>query len=466
MMIKFQATLTPRQKFAILLWDFVVLLGTLALSYFFRIGPVNQSVFYATAFWLIPVAILVFYYVFGAYDLDGRVRLRDLYLRSFLGTVLGFLCIIGLNYFLAKERMGVFGRGVLLPALAMHFVLSLLYRTWIWKWFHVRATKAEWLILATSDSMNLLVKEAQKYDWKGKYSFLIANEPSTVQGLGSSQVRFNIAGAWNDLEKNLEKSWTGLVIAVPWRELPVDLGSSLMKARLSGQSVIEISEFFERTFRKIPVDFLGAEWFIFEKGFALLHNPLGLRIKRLFDLICALGLLFITWPFMLLTALAIRMETTGAALYKQVRTGQSGRTFTILKFRSMGMNAEKSGAQWAAQKDPRVTKVGKFIRLTRLDELPQLINILKGEMSFVGPRPERPEFNSELEKQLPFYGLRHLVRPGLTGWAQVNYPYGASVEDAKEKLQYELFYIKNHSLFLDLQIVLKTVKVVLFGQGR
>jgi len=465
MMIKFQATLTPRQKSVILFWDFLVLLALLALSFYFRFGYLSSEVLRATAFWLIPLVVLIFYYVFGAYDLDGRVRLRDLYLRSFLATVLGFLVVIGLNYFLAKERMGIFGRGVLLPALAMHFALSLFYRSAIWQWFHARATKAEWLILATEASIDLLLKEAEKYAWKGKYFFLTAEGLKSHKG-AQSKVHFDLLGNWDELGKNLQRSWTGVVVAVPLRDLPQNLGSILMKARLSGQSVIEISEFFEQTFRKIPVDFLGPEWFIFEKGFELLHNPLGLRIKRLFDLLCASTLLLITWPLMLLTAIAVRLETSGSALYRQVRTGQGTRDFVILKFRSMGANAEKGGAQWALQKDPRVTKVGKFIRLTRLDELPQLINILKGEMSFVGPRPERPEFNSSLEAQIPFYGLRHLVRPGLTGWAQVNYPYGASLEDAKEKLQYDLFYIKNHSLSLDLQIVLKTVKVVLFGQGR
>jgi len=282
----------------------------------------------------------------------------------------------------------------------------------------------------------------------------------------AGQVQFNRSGNWSDLDENLQRNWSGLVIAVPWKDLPADLGQSLMKARLSGHSVVEISEFFERTFRKVPVDFLGPEWFVFEKGFALLSNPLGLRIKRLFDLLGALGLLLLVWPLMLIAALAVKLESPGSALYRQVRSGLGGNDFTILKFRSMGMDAEAGGAQWAVKKDPRITKVGKFIRLTRLDELPQLINVIKGEMSFVGPRPERPEFNSELEKKIPFYSLRHLVRPGLTGWAQINYPYGASVEDAKEKLQYELFYIKNHSLYLDLQVVLKTIKVVLFGQGR
>jgi len=164
--------------------------------------------------------------------------------------------------------------------------------------------------------------------------------------------------------------------------------------------------------------------------------------------------------------LAVVIESRGGALFKQARVGKSGRSFTIYKFRSMRSDAEKDGAQWAVTNDARVTRVGKFIRTSRLDELPQLFNVIRGDMSFIGPGPERAEFNQNLEKQIPFYNVRHLVRPGITGWAQVLFPYGASVEDAKEKLQLELYYIKNYSPLLDLMIILKTVSVVLLGRGR
>ena len=172
------------------------------------------------------------------------------------------------------------------------------------------------------------------------------------------------------------------------------------------------------------------------------------------------------WPLMVLVALAIRLESEGPVLFRQIRTGRNNREFRILKFRSMRTDAEADGARWAQREDPRATKVGRFIRLTRLDELPQLINVLRGEMSFIGPRPERPEFVRELEKSIPFYDFRHVVRPGITGWAQVLYPYGSSVNDSREKLQYDLYYIKNYSLALDLVIIFKTARVVLSGSGR
>ncbi len=471
-MIKF-TTLTPRQKFFILCFDFAILMGSLILSFYLRMGEVNRELLTANAFWFIPLIIVIFYYILGTYDLDGKVKLKDLYFRSLLGSLLGFLIIIGINYFLAKQRMGIFGRGILIPSLLLHYLASVVFRTWLWRWFSSKAIEMEWLILADESSIDLLIHEAKKSNWRGRYYFLLPPEEfkrvdwdKKFVSLNSSNIQFKAFGSWLELEQKINRLWTSIVVAVSWREFPADLSRMLMMARLSGQSVLEISEFYERNFRKIPIDFLGPEWFIFEKGFELLHNPLGLRIKRLCDLFLALLLLLIVWPLMLLAALMVKIESSGPALYRQIRTGQGGRTFTILKFRSMGTNAETAGAQWASNNDPRVTKVGKVIRLTRIDELPQLINVLKGEMSFVGPRPERPEFNETLDKEISFYNLRHLVRPGLTGWAQINYPYGASREDAKEKLQYELFYIKNHSLLLDMQVVLKTIKVVLFGQGR
>jgi exopolysaccharide biosynthesis polyprenyl glycosylphosphotransferase len=188
--------------------------------------------------------------------------------------------------------------------------------------------------------------------------------------------------------------------------------------------------------------------------------------KRLFDILASGTLLLLTLPLMLITAILIPLENRGPVFYSQERVGQGGKPFKVLKFRSMRVDAEKDGRpQWAREKDSRVTRVGSFIRKTRIDELPQILNVLKGEMSFVGPRPERSFFVEQLIQQIPYYNYRHNVKPGITGWAQIRYPYGASVEDAIEKLQYDLYYVKNHSLFLDLIILFQTMQVILFGQG-
>jgi exopolysaccharide biosynthesis polyprenyl glycosylphosphotransferase len=189
-------------------------------------------------------------------------------------------------------------------------------------------------------------------------------------------------------------------------------------------------------------------------------------VKRAFDIVASLLLLILAMPLVLLAAIAVKLESRGPAFYRQRRVGLYNQAFDILKLRSMRVDAEAAGkAQWAAQDDPRVTRVGRFIRKVRIDELPQAWTVLKGEMSFVGPRPERPQFVRQLEQQLPYYAERHMVKPGITGWAQINYPYGASVEDARHKLEYDLYYAKNYSPFLDLLILLQTLRVVLWPQG-
>ncbi|MDK1289589.1 exopolysaccharide biosynthesis polyprenyl glycosylphosphotransferase [Pseudoalteromonas sp. B95] len=214
------------------------------------------------------------------------------------------------------------------------------------------------------------------------------------------------------------------------------------------------------------VELLGSSYFLHQKAFSILSTKRTQIAKRVIDLAAAITLLLFTLPISIITALLIKLESKGPVFYKQKRTGLYNEEFEVIKFRSMAQNAEASGAQWAKKNDSRVTKVGKFIRKTRIDELPQIINILRGEMSIVGPRPEREFFIKNLEKEIPYYRFRHAVKPGITGLAQVCFPYGESLEDAIWKHKYDTYYIKHHSTFLDLKILLKTVKVVIFGMGR
>jgi sugar transferase (PEP-CTERM system associated) len=238
----------------------------------------------------------------------------------------------------------------------------------------------------------------------------------------------------------------------------------LLDCRVRGIPVTDLSAFYEKVRGEVPIETLKASWLIYGSGFE--QGNVRTLIKRAFDLAASVVLFAATLPLMIVTALAIKVESPGPVIYRQVRTGRAGRPFTVLKFRSMRADAEKDGvAQWAKPGDARVTRVGRVIRKLRIDELPQLINVLRGEMSFVGPRPERPEFVAKLKEQIPFYDLRHSVKPGLTGWAQVRYSYGASVEDARTKLQFDLYYVKNHSLFLDILILFETARVILFREG-
>lgn len=255
-----------------------------------------------------------------------------------------------------------------------------------------------------------------------------------------------------------------IVVAVRERRggaLPI---AELLECRLSGVRIIDLPAFFERQTGIVPLESVNASWFIFAEGFD--SGAARDLVKRVFDLTVSAALLIVSLPIMIITALAIKLESRGPVFYTQERVGQFGKPFTIYKFRSMYTDAEKDGLpQWARQNDDRTTRVGRIIRRLRIDELPQLINVFLGQMSFVGPRPERPYFVQELTAQIPYYNARHSLKPGITGWAQVRFPYGASVEDAMGKLQYDLYYVKNHSLFLDLMILLLTVQVVILGKG-
>jgi sugar transferase (PEP-CTERM system associated) len=242
--------------------------------------------------------------------------------------------------------------------------------------------------------------------------------------------------------------------------------TELHECRLVGANVIDIASFIERESGKIPLILIPPSWMAYGNGYRISRQLVRMS-KRLFDILISLLLLVMVWPIILVTAVLIRLESGPGApiLYQQTRVGLRGKPFKIYKFRSMKIGAETNGAIWAQKGDQRVTAVGAFIRKYRIDELPQLFNILHGEMSFIGPRPERPEFVEQLSRNLPYYDVRHQLKPGLTGWAQICYSYGSSEEDALEKLQYDLYYVKNFSFLLDTLILIQTVEVILFGKG-
>lgn len=252
-----------------------------------------------------------------------------------------------------------------------------------------------------------------------------------------------------------------LVVASGYREiLPF---RDLLNCKMAGIGVTDHTSFWERETREIDLDEINPNWMLFSHGFRM--GPVRTLVKRGVDLVIALALLVLTSPVLLLTALSLILQGGGPVLYRQERVGLHGKVFTIIKFRSMRVDAEKEGPRWAAANDSRITPVGNFIRKTRIDELPQIFNVLKGDMSIVGPRPERPVFVDALSSQIPYYMERHLAKPGITGWAQINYPYGATEKDARMKLAYDLYYIKNRNIFLDVIIILQTLEVLLWNSG-
>jgi sugar transferase (PEP-CTERM system associated) len=287
--------------------------------------------------------------------------------------------------------------------------------------------------------------------------------PTREEGISVPRERLTPAGmSIPDLVSRLRVD--EIVVAVREQRggvLPVD---QLLACRTFGVRVTDLSAFYERMRGEMPVEALKASWLIYGKGFR--QGLLRRTVKRAFDVAMSALLLVLALPVILVAAIAIFFESPGPVIFRQERVGRGGRTFVLLKLRSMRADAESDGKpRWASVQDDRITPVGRLIRKLRIDELPQLWNVLKGEMSLIGPRPERPGFVEELSKQIPFYAVRHTVHPGITGWAQVRCEYGASVEDAKRKLQFDLYYVKNHSLVLDLLVAVETIRVVLSGKG-
>jgi sugar transferase (PEP-CTERM system associated) len=257
---------------------------------------------------------------------------------------------------------------------------------------------------------------------------------------------------------------TEVVLALEERRNALPLGD-LLRIKTTGVTVHDYSSFLERETGRVDLDSLNPSWLIFSDGFSA-GRRLSSWGKRAFDVLVSVSLLLVTAPLVAVCALLVKLESKGPAFYRQRRVGLYGQAFDVIKLRSMRTDAEVGGkAVWAQKDDPRVTRVGRVIRKLRIDELPQAWSVLKGEMSFVGPRPERPQFVADLEARLPYYAERHVVKPGITGWAQINYPYGASIEDAREKLEFDLYYAKNYTPFLDLLILLQTARVVIWPEG-
>ncbi len=354
------------------------------------------------------------------------------------------------------------GSSVVVTALCLFLVAVLTWRLLFYRIADSRRLEERVLIVGTGSAARTVARQILvQRDFGYRLVGFVDDDPAS-QVIGAT--RTALLGSPSDIPKIIETYHVDrIVVGLRDRRgrLPIQ---ELMHAKLSGVRVEDATATYERITGKILVDNLRPSWLIFSDGFHV--SRLTRATKRVMDLGLGLFGAVVGAPLMVLTGLAIWLETGRPVLYRQERVGENGRTFTLYKFRSMRTDAESSGTPvWARERDDRVTRVGRVIRKTRLDELPQLWNVLRGDMSFVGPRPERPFFVDQLSAEIPFYPQRHAVKPGLTGWAQVKYRYGASVEDAMEKLRYDLYYIKNLSLGFDLTIMFDTVKVILFGKG-
>lgn len=421
--------------------------------------------------WRSPILYgLILVYLLGLYLADTyrlEIKLSGLWtservLFGILATVTVITSCIYLTGLWGSEP--IVGRGILFISVGLFSIWAISWRLLTGKWVKITDEKSRFLVLGSGEQALRFGLEYQSFHSKTDFVFLAKNNLEINPTIESE--RNFIIDNFDNFSTWSQQSWSGVLIDDTLDNLSHEMIRELMEMRLKGVYVYSLANFCEQYWQKIPPSYIQDDWFAFTSGFSILHNRINIKLKKVIDKVAAALLLILTFPLFLLVAIAIKLDSPGPILYSQVRTGLNGKKFKVYKFRSMCQNAEQKGIQWAKKRDPRITRVGFVLRLTRIDELPQIWNVLKGEMSLVGPRPERPEFDLQLREEIPYYDVRYLVKPGITGWAQVCYPYGSSVEDAYQKVAYDLYYIKNYSLLLDLKIAFKTLRVMILGKGR
>lgn len=449
----------PWQRAGLLLLagDVGVLAGLYSVAHYLRLQFWPDL--FSIPFGVVLVALVLTLYIVDVYRIEIPVSKSRLPITTAFGSILSIFVSAMFVYFMGPLQFdSIFGRGVMPVAMIMFSIWGAWSRYALSQWAESRQGENRWLFIGDTENLAAFMSDFQiparemmiladpQSEVAPEYAELVKGEPGQLSSINTDGV-------------------TNTVIATEHEFSDKDI-SVLMKLRASGASVHNLTAIYEEYQSKVPILHLKHGWFINSSGFYLLQNATGLKIKRLLDLLFSVFLLVLTLPLTLLVALLIKLDSPGPVFYAQSRYGLNSRQFQVLKFRSMIADAEKDGARWAETDDPRITRVGRIIRKMRIDEIPQLWNVMKGDMSFIGPRPERPEFISMLEKEIPFYELRHLIKPGITGWAQVMYPYGSSIEDAIQKLQYDLYYIKNYTVLLDFVILMKTLRIIIWQKGR
>ena len=419
--------------------NFSYLFGILTVAmYFIGLIIINRGLGFRNA--MIIVSALIAYYIANVYNVaTNKYKLKDMttviVINGILMTITTF------------SKIFTFYEGIILFGIITIFQIAFRYIV------IMGVVEKERVVFVGENDYTEDLLESVKKD--GQYVFVISLNNTDMKALGKE-----ILELYNTKKFDVLVDFTDKLLRDP------KITEKLLQYKLEGLQYYNYLEFYETYENKLPISHLSPKWFLENTGFEIYHNNFNLKAKRLLDLLFALLIGIFAAPVIVLAAIIVKLESKGPIFFIQERIGEGNKKFNIVKFRSMTTDAEKDGPQWASKNDNRVTKFGKIMRATRIDELPQLWNVLRGEMSFVGPRPEREFFIQQLEKEIPYYNLRHTVKPGLTGWAQVMYPYGASVEDAYRKLQYDLYYIKHHSIPFDVKVLLKTVTIVIFGKGR
>ncbi|MEN7536389.1 TIGR03013 family XrtA/PEP-CTERM system glycosyltransferase [Aurantiacibacter flavus] len=443
------------------LLDFVLLLLGANLAWTFRAtqigmepGTLPQRLVPLSAFAVTTLAAMISVGVYGA---DALRSMRFACARLLVAVSLSILALALIDFLLPGHT---FWRSTLLYSMGLSIALLVTNRLLVGGLLGTAAFRRRVLVLGAGPRAQRLLELSERPgSGFGIVGYIAMGEQQNnliAEAIARSAI--------HDLAKFVSNlGVTEVVLALEERRNALPL-KDLLRIKTAGVHVNDFSSFLERETGRVDLDTLNPSWLIFSDGFSSsrMFSSFG---KRVFDVAASLTLLALTFPVILFFALVIKLDSKGPAFFRQERVGLYGQKFELVKLRSMRTDAEKDGAKWADRDDPRITRVGRLIRKIRVDELPQVWTVLKGEMSFVGPRPEVPKFVDELDADLPYYAERHMVKPGITGWAQINYPYGASVEDARAKLEYDLYYAKNYTPFLDLLILLQTLRVVLWPEG-
>ena len=433
--------MTPTLKLKqliLVLGDIIALYLALALTLLIRYQEPFSSEAISTHFEPFSIVFIIWilvFYIIGLYEIRSLKNTTN-FIRKLI-TALVINIVITVSFFYFVTAYGITPKTNLFIFLALIFLLEYAWRTNYNNFLTNGVPTTKVLIIGSGLNVEYVASAIKNSPQLGYELFFLENAEEISQTIISQ--RIDLVVVPNNIKKNSK------------------VAQVIYKNLITGTSIIDLSSFYEIIFNKVPISELQEFWFLEN----LINRQNVYDFFRLpLEILLAVILGIILLPISILIGLFIKLTSKGPVVFKQTRVGELGKTFIIYKFRSMKKDAEANGAQWATSNDQRVTFIGKVLRFSHLDEIPQLINIIKGDLSFVGPRPERPEFTEDLKKAIPYYELRHVVRPGITGWAQLNYRYGASVEDAYEKLQYDLYYIKNRSFWLDLSIIIKTVKLL------
>jgi len=445
-------SITKVKKITLLFGDIIILYLSLWLALYLRYWPNFQMViwkYHFLPFTLLYAAWLLIFYISGLYDLNLAKNTLAFY--AILFRAISTSTVVAILFFYLIPFFGIAPKTNLVLNIIILTILIYLWRQIFNRLIKSPALLNNVLIIGNNKETEQLIGYVKENPQLGYYIKKMISEKDTK--------------LVSNLIETVVKEKIQTIVTVPDPRNDGTLVRNLYHCLPLKITLFDLPKFYERLTGKIPVSVIEETWFL--ENLMDAQRSVYEIFKRFFDLIFGLILGLTTLPLYPFVALAVKLDSVGPIFYRQKRVGQDNKIFNIAKFRSMVQNAEKNGAQWAVKNDPRTTRIGSFLRKTRLDELPQFWNVIKGEMSFVGPRPERPEFvfGANMERQIPFYQIRHLVKPGLTGWAQINFEYGSSYEDTIEKLQYDFYYLKNRSFLLDLSIVLKTLKIILSREG-